>query len=488
MNGIAERVNRTLFKHARAMLWTARLPVGFWTAAVQMATFLKNRSPTKALNTTPYEAYFGGKPNLGFIRIFGCKAKVAIPDSLRIKSNWYAKSPDCILIGYFETENLYELWDLHKGSIIRARDVIFWENELGSDLLSKWALPDGISILPITSEYLLQHPLPPEPVITPPLIPLPPVAQPRTVPSLTKQAPSQPGTTFIDMTQETVDAVNNPHQKKTNLSLPNLDLPSLHFVQAQSTIPDDRTSLPNKDDTTLTTSAISVDRTILPTDDITTDATFTHPTSDDWSDKYIADRMGISTDFCAELVYNAIWQKDLEQTSAHYVLAVSHMEIDAPSIPKQYIPKSYHAAIKSPRAEYWQQAMQTQFQKLIDANTWTPTSLPLGKRAIPCKWVFSLKGGAKAESIQQTETVRLVARGDMQTAGEDYGETFAPVIKLVSLRMLLTLAAINDMDPHHWDVVAAFLNGELEEEVYIKVPPGFESTFPEQSVDRKSVV
>ena len=72
----------------------------------------------------------------------------------------------------------------------------------------------------------------------------------------------------------------------------------------------------------------------------------------------------------------------------------------------------------------------------------------------------------------------------MQTAGEDYGETFAPLIKLVSLRILLTLAAINDMDLQHWDVVAAFLNGELEEEVYMKVPPGFESTFPEQSVLR----
>lgn len=56
MNGTVERVNRTLVEHASAMLWTARLPIGFWTVAILMATFLKNRSPTKALPMTPYEA------------------------------------------------------------------------------------------------------------------------------------------------------------------------------------------------------------------------------------------------------------------------------------------------------------------------------------------------------------------------------------------------------------------------------------------------
>ena len=74
-------------------------------------------------------------------------------------------------------------------------------------------------------------------------------------------------------------------------------------------------------------------------------------------------------------------------------------------------------------------------------------------------------------SVQENwlETARLVARGDLQRAGEDYGETFAPVIKLVSLRMLLTLAAMFDTDLYHWDVVAAFLHGALEEEVYMSL-------------------
>lgn len=89
MNGIAKRVNRTLTENASALLWTAQLPIGFWAPAILVATFLKNRCPTKALpDITPYEAYYGTKPNLGFIRIFGCKAKVVIPSSLRSKTVW----------------------------------------------------------------------------------------------------------------------------------------------------------------------------------------------------------------------------------------------------------------------------------------------------------------------------------------------------------------------------------------------------------------
>lgn len=82
---------------------------------------------------------------------------------------------------------------------------------------------------------------------------------------------------------------------------------------------------------------------------------------------------------------------------------------------------------------------------------------------------------------------RLVARRDLQKPGLDYGETFAPVVKLVSLRMLLTLAALNDVEMEHWDIVAAFLNGELEEEVYMKQPPGYEDKSGKVLLLRKSI-
>ena len=122
--------------------------------------------------------------------------------------------------------------------------------------------------------------------------------------------------------------------------------------------------------------------------------------------------------------------------------------------------------------------MSTQLKKLSDAGTWELVFLSTGKRAIANKWVYSKKEGAKAAEATAEDsnlhTARLVARGDLQSKGVDYDETFAPVVKLVSLRLLLTHAARKDIDIHHWDIIAAFLSGDLTQEVYMKQPTGFE--------------
>ena len=124
--------------------------------------------------------------------------------------------------------------------------------------------------------------------------------------------------------------------------------------------------------------------------------------------------------------------------------------------------------------------MTTEISKLHDMDAWTLVDLPPGKRAIDNKWVYSYKGGAKKvhpnpdNTSTPREKARLVARGDRQIPGIDYDETYAPVIKLVSLRIMLTIAATLDLDLKHWDIVAAFVNGRLTEAVYMRQPHGFE--------------
>ena len=147
------------------------------------------------------------------------------------------------------------------------------------------------------------------------------------------------------------------------------------------------------------------------------------------------------------------------------------------------VPRSYHEAMSRKDAPQWLKAMELQLLKLSNANTWSLIHLPPGKRAIQCKWVFNYKEGAKATAASTSqpnnssnimENAPLVARGDLQSKGIDYLETFAPVVKLVSLRLLLTFAAIHDLDVVHWDVVAAFLTGDLNEEVFMFQPPDFD--------------
>ena len=103
-------------------------------------------------------------------------------------------------------------------------------------------------------------------------------------------------------------------------------------------------------------------------------------------------------------------------------------------------------------------------------QTWLVTELPEGKHPVGCKWVFTIK--YKADGTVERYKARLVAKGFTQTYGIGYEETFATVTKLNTIRILLSLAASLDWKLHQLDVKNAFLNGDLEEEVYMSVPPG----------------
>ncbi|KAL5567336.1 hypothetical protein UlMin_030500 [Ulmus minor] len=111
--------------------------------------------------------------------------------------------------------------------------------------------------------------------------------------------------------------------------------------------------------------------------------------------------------------------------------------------------------------------------KAIEKNdTWELTSLPKGHKAIGVKWVYKTKRNAKGEI--ERHKARLVAKGYSQKAGIDYDEVFAPVARLETIRLIISLAAQNKWKIHQMDVKSAFLNGVLEEEVYIQQPSGYE--------------
>ena len=122
-------MNRTLVKTTRTMVLYANLPHKFWAEAQSTATYLWNRSPTKAVcGMTPHEAWTGEKPQVDRIQVFRCQAFV-IPKGERKKLD--SKSRRCILLGYGMNTKGYRLYDPLKKKVFHSRDVIFNEQKSG---------------------------------------------------------------------------------------------------------------------------------------------------------------------------------------------------------------------------------------------------------------------------------------------------------------------------------------------------------------------
>ncbi|KAG8842419.1 hypothetical protein FRB96_005428 [Tulasnella sp. 330] len=133
-------------------------------------------------------------------------------------------------------------------------------------------------------------------------------------------------------------------------------------------------------------------------------------------------------------------------------------------------PLTLKEVLACPDAEKWQAAMEKEMSSLYGTGTLIPTSLPPGRRPITCKWVFKIKRDQDG-NINKYKAW-LVARGFTQIEGIDFQDTYTPVVKFATLRTFFAVCAQWDLDVYQMDVTAAFLNGRLDEEIYMTAPPG----------------
>ncbi|RVW38185.1 Retrovirus-related Pol polyprotein from transposon RE1 [Vitis vinifera] len=123
--------------------------------------------------------------------------------------------------------------------------------------------------------------------------------------------------------------------------------------------------------------------------------------------------------------------------------------------------------------EKWKQAMNMEMKALEKNKTWELVKLPTGKKLVGCKWVYTMK--FRVDGLIERYKARLVAKGYTQTYEIDYQETFVPVAKMNTVRVLLSLATNYNWDLQQFDVKNAFLHGELEEEIYMEVSPSYDN-------------
>jgi hypothetical protein len=121
----------------------------------------------------------------------------------------------------------------------------------------------------------------------------------------------------------------------------------------------------------------------------------------------------------------------------------------------------------------WKKAMEEEFAALEQNQTWVLVPKPTDVKPISCKWIYKIK--RRTDGVIERYKARLVARGFSQQYGLDYDETFSPVAKITTVRVLLALAANKSWNLWQMDVKNAFLHGELDREIYMSQPMGFEN-------------
>ena len=134
-------------------------------------------------------------------------------------------------------------------------------------------------------------------------------------------------------------------------------------------------------------------------------------------------------------------------------------------------PTTILEALASPDAAYWKEEIQSEMDSILANGTWELIERPYGWKHVWCKWVFKKK--LRADGTIEKYKARLVAKGYTQKEGEDFFDTYSPVARLTTIWVLLSMAASHGLLVHQMDVKTAFLNGELDEEIYMEQPDGF---------------
>jgi histone deacetylase 1/2 len=150
------------------------------------------------------------------------------------------------------------------------------------------------------------------------------------------------------------------------------------------------------------------------------------------------------------------------------------LSITTTTAPISPLPTSYRQALRDPN---WHTAMLDEFNALLLNETWSLVPCPAGANVVTGKWIFRHK--MNADGSLSRYKARWVVRGFTQQAGVDYGETFSPVVKPATIRVVLAIATSQAWPINQLDVKNAFLHGNLQETVYSQQPSGFvDSRFP----------
>jgi transposase InsO family protein len=477
-NGTVERANRTIFEMVRSMLAHAKLPPAFWGAASLAAIHIMNHTMVRNDNKTAEELFTKLKPNIKLLRVFGCNAYIHVHDQNRVKLD--DKSEPGIMIGYGKLFGCYVVLRCKDHSLIVTRDVEFDESlfthaaELNQNYIfngepnyESAILTEDVdnpsAVADLDSDYENEN-------YSNPLS----GSRSRVNHSAYGQSIQQQqfidvdigdnGDSYSDMDVNQSDQIQGGNDESASASASASDHESDHTDPMSSS--NSQQNSPNRTQLNFNNSNNN-DNINKPIFD-TLEEKFTHELQllGSKRNRKPVQRPGMINHQLMDNHSNTLAFGDQLNRGGSRAQLVMAMNTFVDNIPL-----NYNQAIVSPNSGKWKLAMDSEINSLHSNQTWKLVRLPPPRKAIKVRWVYDLKYNSDG-SIERYKA-RLVAKGFTQKEGIDYTETFSPVVKSASLRIILTIACKWDYELKQFDVETAFLNAKLNEEIYVEQPDGY---------------
>ncbi|CAI7798883.1 unnamed protein product [Closterium sp. NIES-54] len=417
------RANRTIPETARGLLIEAGLPEYFWPDAVRSACVAKNRALTHvgADKWVPYVEWIGRKPKVDMLRVFGCMCMALVPKHLR-HNKLGAKAIWAVHLGMAQNSKGWLLWDPFTKKFLVSRDCKFMENLMYKDWKAENEAKIGMRFGEVKSSGLEHVELPLE---------------------LSSGSTTTRQSSLVNGGEEAKDAEEEEEEVQ-------------QVSECAPTLPSRTTSAPRIRVTPQQRQGLHVPaaeeegrgkRRIQAPNRLTYDA---------------LGKPAKSALAGAALMVGEDEESDYEECAFAFF---SPVEMTGE-------PATLKEALESSDAEEWKKAMESELKSIEENGTWELVELPEGRKAITSKWLFKINSDADGK-IERYKS-RLVAKGYQQKEKVDYKELFAPVVKPTTLRTLFAGAAIKGWVVKQMDVTTAFLNGVLEEEIFMAQPEGFD--------------
>lgn len=448
-NGRAERWQRTVAEKGTAMLHHAGMSQGFWKLAFEAAIYVLNRQPTKVQNwKTPIEAFLSKKPDVSNFRVFGCHAYIHIIKKKRKGGKTAPKGKSVIFVGYESgSKPGWIFWNPATRRVESSGDAEFHE-----DFFPRRDQPDSTgrnrNLPPLPSN---QHD---EDHFAPPDLPSDDEEQQRPLmPRGPGHAPQGPPPPPQDGDSDSDSDDEDPKPRQGERPQPG---GARGDNKPSSSRPD-----PNQSTSSQPSSSSRAPGPSVP--GVVPDVPQAEQPQEQAGGSHEPRRSQRVPQ--ANTRYKGFVRSDDPDLDLDSI-DLSALEPENFLMALAKLPQNYNQAMRSSDADKWLSAMQDEMASHEENGTWKLVPLPKDRKALGNRWVFDVKRDNRYKA-------RLVVQGFLQRHMIDYNETFSPVARFESVRIILAFAALHDWEIEAMDVKTAYLNGDLDEVIYMRQPEGF---------------